>query len=92
MNSEEPADSRWVFTLEEPAMAEDKRLNQEPAEGSREVIERELARSKESDVVKSDAAGQLAQTQHGSGNDGLVSADPRVLSEKDGDATFPVRK
>ena len=40
-----------------------------------------------------DAKGQFAPTQSGDENDGTVSANPRVLSEKkDGDATFPVKK
>ena len=42
---------------------------------------------------KNDARGQFTNTQHGGGNDGVASASPRVLSDKDdGDATFPVKK
>lgn len=38
---------------------------------------------------KADAKGQFARAGHGSDNDGVVSANPRVLSGKsDGDATF----
>jgi hypothetical protein len=38
---------------------------------------------------KADAKGQYARTRHGSANDGVASANPRVLSGKsDGDATF----
>jgi hypothetical protein len=38
---------------------------------------------------ESDARGQFAKTQHGGKNDGVISANPRVLSgKKDGDATF----
>ena len=38
---------------------------------------------------KNDAKGQFAKTQHGGENDGVSSANPRVLSGKeDGDATF----
>ncbi|MDF1600892.1 hypothetical protein PZ895_14085 [Mesorhizobium sp. YIM 152430] len=36
-----------------------------------------------------DAKGAYAKPQHGGSNDGVVSADPRVLSgKKSGDATF----
>ncbi|MHC1548375.1 hypothetical protein [Phyllobacterium sp. K27] len=36
-----------------------------------------------------DAKGQFVKTQHGGRNDGIVSANPRILSDKeDGDATF----
>lgn len=38
---------------------------------------------------KKDAKGAFARTRHGAGNDGVSSANPRVLSGKeDGDATF----
>jgi hypothetical protein len=38
---------------------------------------------------QADAKGQYARTRHGSTNDGMASANPRVLSGKsDGDATF----
>ena len=38
---------------------------------------------------ESDAKGQFAKTRHGGDNDGVSSANPRVLSgKKDGDATF----
>ena len=37
---------------------------------------------------ESDAKGHFAKTQHGGDNDGVSSANPRVLSgKKDGDAT-----
>lgn len=36
-----------------------------------------------------DAKGQFVRTRHGADNDGVLSANPRVLSgKKDGDATF----
>jgi hypothetical protein len=42
---------------------------------------------------KDDANGQFAPTQHGGDNDGTVSANPKVISQReDGDATFPVKK
>lgn len=37
--------------------------------------------------IEKDAAGQFARSKHGRDNDGLTSAEPRVLSG-DGDATF----
>ncbi|MBZ9657308.1 hypothetical protein [Phyllobacterium lublinensis] len=40
-------------------------------------------------LPESDARGQFAKTQNGGKNDGVSSANPRVLSgKKDGDATF----
>ena len=42
---------------------------------------------------KNDAKGQFVGTQHGGSNDGVTSANPRVLSgKKDGEATFPIKK
>jgi hypothetical protein len=39
--------------------------------------------------IKTDTKGQFVRTRHGANNDGMVSADPRVLSgKKDGDSTF----
>ncbi|MDQ0996497.1 hypothetical protein QFZ34_001679 [Phyllobacterium ifriqiyense] len=38
---------------------------------------------------KKDAKGQFAKTRHGAKNDGVSSANPRIMSGKeDGDATF----
>jgi hypothetical protein len=37
--------------------------------------------------IENDAAGQFVRTRHGAENDGLSSAEPRVISG-DGDATF----
>lgn len=38
---------------------------------------------------EADAKGQFRQTRHGAHNDGVSSADPEVLSDKEsGDATF----
>jgi hypothetical protein len=72
-------------------VAEDKHPEQDPAEGSREVVDKNLDRAKKG--PKSDAEGQFAATQHGGDNDGTVSANPRVISgDEDGDATFPVKK
>lgn len=42
---------------------------------------------------QSDAQGQSEQNHAGGTNDGVASADPRVLSgKKDGDATFPIKR
>ncbi len=60
---------------------------EDPAEGSREAVERELNRT----GPEADAKGQSEQDHKGGTNDGVSSADPRVISEKeDGDATFPL--
>lgn len=40
---------------------------------------------------KKDAKAQFVKTRHGADNDGVLSANPRVLSgKKDGDASFKV--
>lgn len=38
---------------------------------------------------EADAQGQSEKWHAGGGNDGVASANPRVLSGNDGDATFP---
>ena len=46
-----------------------------------------------SGTPQSDAQGQSERKHAGSSNDGVSSADPRVLSgKKHGDATFPLKK
>jgi hypothetical protein len=85
-----------------PAMANNNRLDQEPAEGSRETIDRALRQSEKgtnhgeggkSTGLKGDAKGQGVRTKHGATNDGVSSADPRALSGKeDGDATWPLEQ
>ena len=48
--------------------------------------------SKKSDPEK-DAEGQSERNHQGGSNSGVASANPRVLSgQKDGDATFPMKK
>ncbi|WP_181180153.1 hypothetical protein [Mesorhizobium sp. B2-1-3A] len=40
-----------------------------------------------------DASGQYAKSEADASNDGVSSADPRVLSgKKSGDATFPLKQ
>jgi hypothetical protein len=40
-----------------------------------------------------DARGQSEKNHKGGSNDGVASADPRVISKKkDGDATFPLNQ
>lgn len=42
---------------------------------------------------KKDARGQFARSEQGAENDGVLSANPRVVSGKsDGDATFSTAK
>ena len=44
-------------------------------------------------LSEADAKGQFAKSQADSKNDGVISANPRVLSgKKDGDATFPLKQ
>ncbi|AZV17662.1 MULTISPECIES: hypothetical protein [Mesorhizobium] len=43
--------------------------------------------------LEADARGQSEEHHKGGKNDGVSSANPRVLSgEKDGDATFPLKR
>jgi hypothetical protein len=59
----------------------------DPAEGSREVVDSNLSRTER------DAQPQFARTRFGSRNSGVVSAEPRVISEDEsGDATFPLNQ
>ncbi|MGX5830224.1 hypothetical protein [Mesorhizobium sp. 43Arga] len=42
---------------------------------------------------EADARGQSEKRHRGGSNDGISSANPRVLSgEEDGDATFPLKR
>ncbi|RTM07173.1 MAG: hypothetical protein EKK31_12585 [Hyphomicrobiales bacterium] len=51
------------------------------------------ARSKSACAAERDAEAQSEKRHKGGKNDGVVSADPRVISgKKDGDATFPIKK
>jgi hypothetical protein len=86
-----------------PAMPKENHPEQDPAEGSRSVIERNLERQhskgphqrgegKDTEAEK-DSKGQFVQSRNGSTNDGVSSADPRVLSGKPGgDATWPLKQ
>ncbi|WP_309082902.1 hypothetical protein [Chelativorans sp.] len=66
---------------------------EDPAEGSREVIDRQLKRSEKKEGPEADAEGQSEKRHKGGSNDGVSSANPKVLSGKeDGDATFPIRR
>lgn len=59
----------------------------DPAEGSREVADSNLAQAER------DAAPQFVRTRRGSRNSGMVSAEPRVISgDESGDATFPLKQ
>ena len=82
-------------------MANRNRPEEDPAEGSRAIVERELDRAGESadrgNAVKNpaeqDARVQFARTEKGNKNKGVSSADPRVLSGKEsGDATWPLKQ
>jgi hypothetical protein len=82
-------------------MANRNRPEEDPAEGSRATVERELDRTGRSadhgnngkEPAEQDAGGQFARTEKGHKNKGVASADPRVLSgKKSGDATWPLKQ
>ena len=64
--------------------------NQDPVEGSRRIIDKQLKQDGGGmERLKQDAKGQFARSRHGADNDGVSSAEPSDLSgKKDGDATF----
>jgi hypothetical protein len=74
-------------------MSKKNRLDKSPAEGSRSVVDRELKRSSDKRGPEADARGQSEKNHEGGSNDGVSSANPRVISgNDDGDATFPYRR
>ncbi|MBZ9988146.1 hypothetical protein LB572_13690 [Mesorhizobium sp. BH1-1-5] len=57
------------------------------------MADRTKAGSKSDRAPERDAEAQSEKHHKGGRNDGVVSADPRVISgKKDGDATFPIKK
>ncbi|RWO83155.1 MAG: hypothetical protein EOS18_06070 [Mesorhizobium sp.] len=71
-------------------MSKKTRLDKDPAEGSRSVVDRELKRSSAKPGPEADAKGQSEKNHKGGTSDGVSSANPRVISgNDDGDATFP---
>lgn len=57
------------------------------------MADRSIGRSKSDRAPECDAEAQSEKRHKGGKNDGVVSADPRVISgKKDGDATFPIKK
>ena len=74
-------------------MSDKSRPDENPAEGSRSAIERVLKRSSGRPGPEADARGQSEKNHEGGTNDGVASANPRVLSGgDDGDATFPLKR
>jgi hypothetical protein len=70
-----------------------RRLDKDPAEGSRSVVDRELKRSSGKPGPEADAKGQSEKNHKGGTSDGVSSANPRVISgNDDGDATFPYER
>ena len=59
---------------------------QDPAEGSRSVIEKELKRDDRKSAGEKDAAGQFVQSRHGEKNDGVTNAQPRIFENTDDNA------
>ncbi len=61
--------------------------SKDPAEGSRAVADANLQQAEQ------DAAPQFVRSHEGSTNDGVSSAEPRIISrDKSGDATFPLKQ
>jgi hypothetical protein len=74
-------------------MSKKPRLDKDPAEGSRSVVDRELKRSSGKSGPEADAKGQSEKNHKGGTSDGVSSANPRALSgNDDGDATFPYKR
>lgn len=74
-------------------MSKKSRLDKDQAEGSRSEVGRELKRSSAKRGPEADARGQTEKNHEGGSNDGVSSANPRVISgNDDGDATFPYKR
>ena len=74
-------------------MSKNHRLDNDPAEGSRSALDRELKRSSGKAGPEADAKGQSEKNHKGGTSDGVSSANPRVISgNDDGDATFPYER
>jgi hypothetical protein len=74
-------------------MPKDRHPEQDPAEGSRKIVERQLAGNGRRKQVEDDAEGQFVRSHKSAGNDGMSSANPRPLSgDEQGDATFPLKR
>jgi hypothetical protein len=83
----------WRFLNGERAVSKKNRLDKEPAEGSRSVVDRELRRSSAKPGPEADTKGQSEKNHKGGTSDGVSSANPRVVSgNDDGDATFPYKR
>jgi hypothetical protein len=83
----------WRFLNGERAMPKKNRLDKDPAEDSRSVVDRELKRSSAKPGPEADAKGQSEKNHKGGTSDGVSSANPRVISgNDDGDATFPYQR
>jgi hypothetical protein len=83
----------WQFLKGERAMSKTPRVDRDPAEGSRSVVDRELKRSSGKPRPGADAKGQSEKNHKGGTSDGVSSANPRVISgNDDGDATFPYER
>jgi hypothetical protein len=82
-----------AFLNGDKAMSKKTSLDEDPAQGSRSVVDRELKRSSAKPGPEADAKGQSEKNHKGGTSDGVSSANPRVLSgNDDGDATFPYKR
>ncbi len=59
-------------------MSKKPRLDKDPAEGSRSVVDRELKRSSGKSGPEADAKGQSEKNHKGGTSDGVSSANPRA--------------
>ncbi|TIW40718.1 MAG: hypothetical protein E5V71_12445 [Mesorhizobium sp.] len=83
----------WRFLIGERAISKKNRLDKDPAENSRSVVDRELKRSSAKPGPEADAKGQSEKNHKGGTSNGVSSANPRVISgNDDGDATFPYKR
>ncbi|MBZ9857469.1 hypothetical protein LB566_27155 [Mesorhizobium sp. CA13] len=74
-------------------MSKRTRLDEDPAEGSRSVVDHDLKKSSAKPGPEADAKGQSEKNHKGGKSDGVSSANPRVISgEEDGDATLPYER
>ncbi|RWD30849.1 MAG: hypothetical protein EOS22_06270 [Mesorhizobium sp.] len=59
----------------------------------RAMIDKSIRKNEASRSPEKDAKGQSEKNHKGGNNEGVSSANPRVLSRKeDGDATFPISR
>ncbi|TIU09655.1 MAG: hypothetical protein E5W39_02450 [Mesorhizobium sp.] len=74
-------------------MSKKNRVDKDPAEDGRSVVDRELKRSSAKPGPEADAKGQSEKNHKGGTSNGVSSANLRFVSGNDnGDATFPYKR